>query len=231
MKRSMPVANYQELTAQERFQLVLAASGRGDDAEVGRLAATGGRIPLSVYEHLPYVQAFYELGTLVFLELLDLAAQYTLALARVGFADAAETEREADAAEEAADPPGDTEPAGDDADESTSSDRLWDTALALGFRLRTRAEGWRLFCERLAIPPFVLLDLLPGFHRLQSALSLAEDVALAPEGMARWMNRIRPAGTPEVTTAMLITPAKIAAELAEQFGTVATQWGGRGNRG
>jgi hypothetical protein len=29
-------------------------------------------------------------------------------------------------------------------------------ALATGFELRTKAEGWELFCERMTLPPFAL---------------------------------------------------------------------------
>jgi hypothetical protein len=230
MKRRIPVTHYQELTARERFQLVLAASGRGDDAEADRLAATGGRMLLSFYGHAPYVQAFVELGSLVFLELLELAAQYTLARTRVAFRDAEKTVREA-GAEEQPDTPMATETAGEDAEDSSSSVWWLDRALAFGFSLQTRADGWRLFCDRFAIPPFVLLDRLPGYDRLHRALALAEKVAFGPEGMARWLNRSRPAGAAEVTVAMLITPAQIAAELDEQFHAIAARWGGGGHRG
>jgi hypothetical protein len=65
--------------------------------------------------------------------------------------------------------------------------------------LRAKAESWKLFCERLNVPPFLLWDKLPGFDRLQRALALAEKAAFVPEGFLRWMNRLRPAADPELT--------------------------------
>lgn len=73
-----------------------------------------------------------------------------------------------------------------------------------GFTLRAKAEGWKRFCERWAIPPFLFWELLPGFHRLQRALELAERAAFVAEGMARWLSRIRPPGKPEATEAEVL---------------------------
>jgi hypothetical protein len=56
--------------------LILAASGRGDEAERERLVNAGGRITLSMRDHSPYVHSFNELNLLVFVELLEEAAGY-----------------------------------------------------------------------------------------------------------------------------------------------------------
>ena len=45
----------------------------------------------------------------------------------------------------------------------------------------------------------MLWEKLPGFSRFQRALELAENVAFVPKGFLRWLNRIQPAGEPEVT--------------------------------
>jgi hypothetical protein len=102
--------------------------------------------------------------------------------------------------------------------------------MAFGYQLRTKADGWRLFCQRLTIAPFVLLDMLPGFDRLQIALDLAENAAFVPEGMACWMNRHRPAGAPELTAEMMMAPEKIAAELEEAFRKLVAHRSGEGER-
>src|ERR1700757_4051374 len=75
--------------------------------------------------------------------------------------------------------------------------RYLDVAPAAGFVLRMKAEGWKLFCKRLTVPPFALWEGLPGFERLQRALSLSEKAAFEAEGFLRWLNVIRPAGEPE----------------------------------
>jgi hypothetical protein len=36
--------------------------------------------------------------------------------------------------------------------------RCLDIALAAGFVLRAKADGWKLFCERLTVPPFALWE-------------------------------------------------------------------------
>ena len=100
---------YSSLTPEERFRLILAASGRGDEAERDRLAHAGGRITLSMPEHAPYAQAFNDVSLLTFMELLDEAASYQEAFAvadntRDTF-DIDETEEESDDTGEGTDAP------------------------------------------------------------------------------------------------------------------------------
>ena len=66
--------------------------------------------------------------------------------------------------------------------------RLLELAYAAGFMLRTKADGWKLFCERLHVPPFLVWQELPGFERLQEALAQTEKTAFNAEGMLRWLN-------------------------------------------
>jgi hypothetical protein len=104
---------------------------------------------------------------LVFVELLEQAAGYFEAFFH---------------ADEAADTLGGEEGVGDDTEEGpdaegnlggeedlTAAQRAVDLALASGFMLRTKAEGWKLWCERLSLPPFLFWEKLPGFDRLQRA--------------------------------------------------------------
>jgi len=98
-------------------------------------------------------------------------------------------------------------------------------ALAAGYVLKTKAEGWKLFCERLHVPPFVLMEFLPGFDRLEQALTRAEKVAFVAEGFLRWLNRIRPEGEPEVTD-LPLTAERVAAESEGIFRKQADKWSG-----
>ena len=92
--------HYDRLSPQERFALILAAGGRGDEAEQVRLVNAGGRISLTMSDHLPYAQAFDELATLTFVELVEDAAVYHQANEQAGvFLDAFGGEEDADGRE------------------------------------------------------------------------------------------------------------------------------------
>ena len=196
MKAPPLAKNYDCLTPEERFRLILAASGRGDEAEADRLANAGERRTLSMPDHSPYAHAFNELSLLTFIELLDDALFYQSCWA---FRDDArdifdddENEGEDNAAEE-------THPQADEG--LPGKDRTWfrtlDVMLAAGYILRTKANGWKLFCERLNVPPFLCWGMLPGFERLQILLDAAEKAAFM-QGFLKWHNRVRPKGEPEL---------------------------------
>jgi hypothetical protein len=160
--------HYDRLTPEERFRLILAAGARGDQAEQDRLAQAGSRITLSMRDHAPYAEAFDELALLVFIELLEEAARYWEAL---GWADDAsdglgaedaEAEEGDETAEESA-ATAEADPADNDGSKRPVALRTLDLALAAGFVLKTKAEGWRVFCERLNVPPLRRLGTPAGF--------------------------------------------------------------------
>jgi hypothetical protein len=227
--------HYGTLTAEERFRLILAASGRGDDAERERLAKAGGWITLSVPGHHPYAKAFEELAFLTFMELLDAAGLYFDAFACTGDTGGCcgegKSEEEGDARGDGGpDAEACAEGAWDDAGERPPWQRALDVALAAGLMLRIKADGWRLFCERMNVPPFLLWEGLPGYDRLQRALRGAEGTgsfpgaAFGPEGFLRWVNGVRPKGTPEHTD-LPFTVEGIASTNAAVFRQRAKWWG------
>src|SRR5262249_13293516 len=71
--------------------------------------------------------------------------------------------------------------------------------LAAGFMLRMKADGWKLFCERMGVPPFAVWECLPGYSRLKHALTRAKEAASLPESLLRWLNKVRPKRTPKLT--------------------------------
>src|ERR1700723_2110449 len=75
--------HYDRLTPEERFRLILAAGGRGDEAERERLVRAGQRIALSMQGHAPFAQALTELDHWMYLALLEDAARYFDAFAQV----------------------------------------------------------------------------------------------------------------------------------------------------
>ena len=102
---------------------------------------------------------------------------------------------------------------------------MLELAYAAGFLLRTKADGWKLFCERMTLSPFALWEYLPGFARLQRALTLAEKASFVPEGFLRYLNTIRPAGRPELTEGPL-TVEGLADATAKLFQDRVAWWGG-----
>jgi hypothetical protein len=128
-----------------------------------------------------------------------------------------------------------TEPdAGMDSERSKrrSGQRGVDLALATGYLLKARADGWKLFCERMGVPPFAVWELLPGYKRLRFAMNLAKGTpelpgpAFLPEGMIVWLNEIRPAGEPEVRE-LTATPEYYADAFEKVYRERAASWSGR----
>jgi hypothetical protein len=213
MNGKVLATHYGSLTPEERFRLILAAGARGDDAERERLVKAGGRITLSMQDHAPYAHAFNELARLVFIELLEEATLYhdTYEWASEAldiFAGATEAGENAEEEEAEGEGAGEAEPIaepseGDARERPPAWQRSLELAYAAGFMLRTKADGWKLFCEQLSVPPFVLWEGLPGCDRLRRALALTEESAFRPEGFLCWLNRIRPKGKPELTAVPL----------------------------
>jgi hypothetical protein len=93
--------------------------------------------------------------------------------------------------------------------------------------LRTKADGWKLFCERLNVPPFLVWECgaLPGYDRLRRALTLAEKAAFTADGFLRWLNRTRPAGRPE-QAGVPLTVEGVADATERLFREHAAWWNG-----
>jgi hypothetical protein len=229
--------NYACLSPDERFRLILAASGRGDEAERNRLVSSAGQISLSMSDCAPYAHAFDELALVTFIDLMEHAAIYFNAHHHYSdgrdFSDDhdSKTDEQDDAEEhkgDAQDAPGEsvsTDSRGDDADELAIRERLLDEFLAAGFVLQTKADGWKLFCERLNVPPFGLWESLPGFDRLRLALAVADKAAFLPEGILLWLNRKRLPGTPERTN-LPFTVEAVADATEKSFREGVEWWGG-----
>jgi hypothetical protein len=216
------VNRYKNLTAEERFRLILAASGRGDESERDRLAGAGRSITLTAPDHAPFARAFDELSLLTYIELVDAAVGYLEAFARMD--NDKEFEGDDDRIQKS-----NTSAEMDSAPDNKEQRPIWqrqlDIALAAGFLLKTKANGWKLFCERLTVPPFFLWEELPGFERLQNALAVADQAAFHPDGMLNWLNGIRPVGHPELSKIPL-TAEGVADETERAYRHRVEWWGG-----
>lgn len=209
--------HYNQLEPSERFRLMVAAGARGDRAEQERLSRTGGRIHLIMRDDGPWLRAWEELSTLVYVEVLEEAGKYQDAYQCLDEEEIEEASRSPLKGRLAA--------------------RYLDLLLAQGFLLRTKVAGWELFCERQSIPPYTLWETLPGYDRLMRAFKMCEGdgdapaMAFVPEGMARFLNDLQTRHddqdhTSDVRIEALITPEQFAGELAEIFDERVQWWGG-----
>jgi hypothetical protein len=221
--------NYDKLTPEERFRLILAAGGRGDKAERDRLVRGADRITLTMPSHAPYSEAFDELALLVFIELLDDAARYQDASVRAndaldiyGAGDYVQEEEDdqREAVEELT-----TKSAKDKLGKRPPSVRRLELAHAAGYVLRTKMGGWKLFCERMSVPHALLWESLPGFDQLQRTLALSETGSFTPERFLRWLNDVRSREKPELTEVSL-TVERVADATMELFRACVKWWGG-----
>lgn len=173
-------SHYSNLSAEERFRLILAASGRDDDPERDKLVKAGQVKNLALSDHWPYAQAFSETSMFTFMELVEDASIYhdMLMLRHTKRDDLSEVK----------------EPDGI----SKAWQKEFDLVLATGCRLQMKIKGWELFCEKLQVPDRLLWRDLPGYRRLEVHLDISKNMAFRPIGLLRWLNRSRPKGTPKL---------------------------------
>jgi hypothetical protein len=193
--------HYGSLTPEERWRLLQSAIARGDEPEKERLVSSAGHINLRMRDIAPYLDAAERVEMLMFLELLGEAGGYLEAMER-----------------------------GDEASEKVWQ-RFLDVALAKGFHLKTKADGWKLWCERMGMQPFARWEGMPGFDRLKLALDMVDGTeklhgaVFVAEGMLAWLNRIRPKGEPKALE-LYVSPEKVADELEGFFRQEVKRQGG-----
>ena len=220
---------YGQLTAEERFRLIVAASDRGDDAERERLVNAGKWVQLTMQDHSPYSHAFQELIFLTYTELLEEAAQVleTCALTDTQLRDSID-KAQISKRKKASTPKGKGRTQDNDAVEYPAWNRTARTASAVGFLFNVKVEGWSIFCARHHISPFALWEQmdLPGVDRIKRALGMAHAGAMFPSAaeMTTWMNEVRPASAAECTEADILTAVRFAANLDATFHQRAKWW-------
>jgi hypothetical protein len=246
MNANTVTRQYSKLTPKERFRLIAAAVARNDEVERDRLAAAGEVITLTMRDHVPLQEAFYHMERSYSIAMHAAATAYLLASHRLDDADlldgAYEAEPEDDVAwvEEEDKGGGDAAGAGyaggvwaeeDPHRELTWLEWLHGQAREKGYMLKMNAEGWKLFCGRIGIPPSLdAWEGLPGFHDVQLALRLLEKGAFprpfSLDEVRQWRGRDRDPGEPEVTEAEVGTAELLADELEKIFRDNVVSWGG-----
>lgn len=206
---------YGVITAEERFQLIMAASARNDVVERERLVGAGSKIKVEWQDHAPFAQAFDETAHMIYLELLDAMCEYLTAFdqamlnSHCGCADERQSPKRAKSVDETYD----RRIKRNRRRRAQPDEHYLDYAMAAGHIFRTKWKGWQLFCERMKIPPLLLWDCLPGCDRLKRAAALTEKAAFTDEGFVRWLNRTLPFGSPRIQKSPM-TPEVIAREIS-----------------
>jgi hypothetical protein len=226
---------YEWLKPEERFRLILAAGARGDMAERDRFANASRTLALKVRDFVPWAQAFNEVSMIIFMGLVEQAVQYqeacddwskayrklrqarkrAKALVKVSAGKSAESSESAEPSED-----------------EKIEELLFDMHLSAGFILKTKFDGWKLFCERLNVPALVIWEMLPGYERLAATVKHLQGTktrpgaAFLPGGMMRFLHENTAAGQSQPTEAGLISADKVAKELDEMFRDTVKRHGG-----
>ena len=224
-------SHYSQLSAEERFRLILAAAIRNDEAEADRLRNAGIRIAQSILDHSPYVDAFQDLLFVTYIELLEEAALYleTIAL----------RDKQLCASIEAAKTPKRTKTKPPKANSPTlNGDSVvwpdWDltgrTAYGVGFLFKMKLEGWKLFCNRLNVSAVALWEQmdLAGLGRLKTAWAQIHAGKVFPSvaAMTCWVNEVRPASDPEFSEVDIVSAKWVADCLDADFREHVKRYGG-----
>jgi hypothetical protein len=179
---------YDRLTRDERFRLLLAAWGRGDESEEGRLTRSAPTVPVRMMDFAPCMMAFKTLALVVYIELLDHAADCETAWL------AAET----------------------DWDDEAQSARWARIAKAHGYRLRIKWRAWVEFCGDWLATPRLLWEHLPGLDRVERVVAATKAGPCAEAEFLATVNAIRPGDWPPITSNPL-TVASALADLRQLF--------------
>ena len=237
MKSTNLNRHYHLLEPEERFRLMLAAAGRRDPKEHERLVRSSGIVTFRMPDHAPWAHAFQELAILTMMELVEEAAVYEDAFHHAHDL-LRDSKDEADGADDLSDAEADDLEGEDDVmeddlakEDATEPPRpAWVRALgvayAAGFLLLTKADGWKFFCERLDLPPFLLWEDLPGYERLQMTLAGARHASFHPASMREWLDRVRPPGGAPMTGTLLGIDA-VADATEEMYQDRVQFWGGK----
>jgi hypothetical protein len=166
--------HYDVLTPFERLPLIVAASGRGDEAEAMRLAKSAPRHVFKVADCYGLIQGLEGLANYYLMTQLDLAVHYQTAL--IGYEETSSSLQTKKA--------------------HAQADRLWKVAQLNAYWFLIMADAWNLVCAELLIDPEVPLRDLPGFANLKRLEAVLRPSAFSAQGPI-------PSMSPRPSTAIL----------------------------
>ena len=155
---------YDRLTPRERLPLILAASARGDEAELDRLVQSAPSKVFRVPDYFGQAEGVELAALLQQIELLDVAAAYWWVGGML-----AEHE------------------AWTDGEEDEISKRLRAVVRMFAYIFTTKLDGWRQFCAESKIDAEQLMNGLPGYDTVVRTEEATRDLAFSSEEAAAWM--------------------------------------------
>jgi hypothetical protein len=147
MNTNQLAKHYDKLTAMERYQLIRAAMGRHDKDEQQRLTRSAPLIEYRAHHHRTIALSFWILQHFQFIKLVDIAAAYFEALAKLANRQPQEGAKPSDD---------------------------WGEALSLGYVFKMHWAGWRQFCAELNLDPECDWVGLPCYYLLKRAEKAVE---------------------------------------------------------
>jgi hypothetical protein len=183
-------------------------------------------------DYAPWAYAFTELAMISFMEIVEIASTHQDAMG--GWREVVKGLKRKKAAEPEA---MDDEPQGlPDPDRLSDEEefelKLLRAVFGLGFILKTKIDGWKLFCERMNVPAFTIWESLPGYERLAKAMAEVDEkktdfpTAFLAEHMLRFLQNNRPKGFPEPTEDSLFSAEAYADGLDKMLREGVKQRGG-----
>lgn len=157
---------YDRLTPTERLPLILAASGRGDEAERNRLAQSAPKEAFRLPDYHGRAEGLIFASVFQLLEMLDLTVRYWQAGGLMA-------DWEAVLEEEQGEP----------------RRRLRAAMKVFAYILTIKLAGWRRFCSEFNIDPEFLMKDLPGFAIVQRTEESARIMACTPDEATAWMQK------------------------------------------
>jgi hypothetical protein len=155
---------YDRLTPRERLPLILAASARGDEAELDRLVNSAPSKVFRVPDYFGQAEGLELAALLQQIELLDVAAAYWWVGGML-----AEHE------------------AWTDGEEDEPSKRLRAVVRMFAYIFTTKLDGWRQFCAESKIDAEQLMNGLPGYDTVVRTEEAARMMAFTVEEAIIWM--------------------------------------------
>jgi hypothetical protein len=172
MNSNFLAKHYNGFTPHERLSLIMAAEERGDETERNRLEQTAPWVMCHASHHFRLTLALHLISNQHYMELLSLAAQYLQAILAPWDDGAEWQERYEENADDFA------------SDEPVFFGLTRDLPFMFGFTIKTLLAGWRLFCEKLQIPPDAPWESLPGYETVRQAEKLTESFAYPEKACA-----------------------------------------------
>ena len=158
MNTSGLARHYEVLAPRDRLALMIAAVGRGDDAEAARLERAAPRLTYQAAHHGRLSEAILVLVLMHQIAMPDLDVSFSQASAGTAVADSMPKE-----------------------EAYLFLQRTWNYARLMAYTMLTHEVAWSRFCAELPMEPGALLQFVPGWETVTRTTEVARGVAITRE--------------------------------------------------